>query len=348
MTRRSIGPLSALFLAAATLALLQTAAKPVHRFTKVSDTIYGAIATGALTTGSNSAIIINEKEVLVVDSHITPASARALESEIKTLTDKPIRYVVNTHFHFDHAHGNQVFADDVLIIGHEYTRMKLTGDPLNEPSFKSFTTPIPAQIDAMRKDLAAQTDAAKKKDLLERLEIQEAYALALKEIKPTAPNVTVRDKMTLFRAGREIQILFMGRGHTGGDVVVYLPKEKVVCSGDLFIGGLGFMGDGYVDEWIASLEELKKLDFDTVIPGHGEVIVGDAAATERIGFVQAYMRDLWAKANELKRQGVSAEDAAKRIDLTAHKANFPQITAPGVDPRTMTRIYQVVDERAKR
>ncbi len=340
--------LSTLFLAAATTAPAQAPAKPVHRFTRVTDTIYSAVATGAMTTGSNSGIIITDKEVLIVDSHITPASARALVSEIKTLTDKPIRFVVNTHFHFDHAHGNQVFPDDVLIIGHEFTREKLSGDPLNEPSFKSFTAPIPAQLEMMRKQLAAEVDSAKKKDFQDRLEIQQAYAEALKEIKPIPPNLTLRNRMTLFRGGREIQLLFIGRGHTGGDVVVYLPKEKVICTGDLFTGGPGYLADGYLDEWIASLDELKKLDFEAVIPGHGEVIMGSAIAKERIGFAQAYMRDLWTQAGELKRQGVSAEDAAKRIDLTAHKANFPQIAAVGADGRAVARIYEVIDERAKR
>lgn len=348
MKRRVLFPLAALFLAGATLALIQTPAKAVHRFTKVTDTIYGAVATGSLVTGSNSGVIINDKEVLVVDSHITPSSARALVSEIQTLTDKPVRYVVNTHFHFDHAHGNQIFQDDVLVIGHEFTREKLAGDPLNEPSFKSFTGSVPAQVEALRAQAAAEVDPIKKKDLEERLDVQAAYSLALKEIRPRAPNVTIRDKMTLFRGGREIQILFFGRGHTGGDVVVFLPKEKVLFSGDLFIGGPGFMGDGYLDEWIATLDELKKLDFETVVPGHGEVIVGGAVAKERIVFVQAYLRDLWTQANDLKRQGVSAADAAKRIDLTAHRAHFPQITTIGVDARAVARVYQVVDQRDKR
>ena len=155
--------------------------------------------------------------------------------------------------------------------------------------------------------------------------------------------------MTLYRGGREIQILYFGRGHTGGDVVVYLPKEKVLFSGDLFVPNLGFMGDGFLDEWIVTLEELKKLDFDTVVPGHGEVVAtGAAALKERIGFVQDYMRDLWKQANDLKRQGVSAADAAKRIDLTAHKTHFAQLTAVGVDARAVARIYQVVDGRERK
>lgn len=348
MRQRALPSLFTLLLAAATTAPAQTAARPVHRFTRVTDTIYGAVATGAMTTGSNSGIIINDKEVLIVDSHITPASARALLSEIMTLTDKPIRYVVNTHFHYDHAHGNQVFPEDVLIIGHEFTREKLAGDPLNEPSFKSAVTALPRQIEALLEQVAAEIDPAKKTGLQGRLEAQEAYAEALKEVRPTPPNLTLRNRMTLFRGGREIQLLFIGRGHTGGDVVVYLPKEKVIFTGDLFTGGPGFMGDGYLDEWMTSLDDLKKLDFEAVIPGHGEVILGSAIAKERIGFVQAYMRDLWTQASELKRQGVSAEDAAKRVDLTAHKANFPQITAVGADGRAVARIYQVIEERAKR
>lgn len=345
-TRALIVLMGAALFGAATLALFQTSAKPAHRFTKVTDTVYGALATGALATGSNSAVIINDQEVLVVDSHITPAAGRALVSEIRALTDKPIRYVVNTHFHFDHAHGNQVFDDDVLVIGHEFTRGKLAGDPLNEPSFKSFTSGVPAQVELLRTQVAGEADPAKKQALQDRLDVQAAYAEALKEIRPTPPNVTVRDRMSLYRGGREIQILFFGRGHTGGDVVVYLPKEKVLCTGDLFVPTPGFMGDGYLDEWAATLGELTTLDFETVIPGHGEVQVGGAVIKERIGWMQAYMRDLWSQANELKRQGVSAADAAKRIDLGAHKAHFPAITAPGVDARAVARIYQVVDERA--
>jgi hypothetical protein len=93
---------------------------------------------------------------------------------------------------------------------------------------------------------------------------------------------------------------------------------------------------------------LKKLDIEAVIPGHGEVITGAAAAREKITLMQAYLRDLWKKAGELKAQGVSADAAAKRIDMTNHRAGMPQITAAGVDARAVARIYQVLEERARR
>jgi glyoxylase-like metal-dependent hydrolase (beta-lactamase superfamily II) len=322
----------------------QPAAKLAHRFHKVTDSIYSAIGTGTMNVGSNSGIIINEREVLVVDSHITPASARVLLQELKTLTEKPVRYVVNTHYHFDHAHGNQIFSDDVMVIGHEFTREKLLGDVMNERTYKSFTTGLPAQIDDLKKQIAAQSDPSERANLQDRLDVTQAYLEALAEVKPTPPNVTLKTKLTLFRGGREIQLLFFGRGHTGGDVVVFLPGERIVCTGDLLTAGLAYMGDGYVDEWITTLDALKALAFDTVIPGHGEVYTGKA----RIDYFQSYLRDIWNQVMALKKQGVPADEAAKRVDMTAHQEFFSQIQAPGVDPRAVQRMYEVMDEKGIR
>ena len=94
-------------------------------FHEIQPGIYHAVGTGNLSVGCNGSVFVNENDVLLVDSHITPAAAWALLKELKNITDKPVRYVVNTHFHFDHAHGNQVFPEDVEIIGHEFTREKL-------------------------------------------------------------------------------------------------------------------------------------------------------------------------------------------------------------------------------
>ena len=101
------------------------------RFNKVKDGIYHAVGTGAVAVVGNSSFIVNDNDVIVVDDHVSPAAAWVLLDEIKSVTDKPVRTVINTHFHFDHAHGNQVFGKDVEIIGHEFTRdMLLKGNPL--------------------------------------------------------------------------------------------------------------------------------------------------------------------------------------------------------------------------
>src|SRR3954447_7689856 len=133
-----------------------TAAAPptFHRFTAVADGIYIASATGGMNVGSNSAVIVNDRDVVVVGSHITPSAARALLADLRTLTDKPVRYVVNTHFHFDHAHGNQVFPDDVLILGHEVTRQLLLADPLHGRTFTSKIAALAGEITDLKKQLA--------------------------------------------------------------------------------------------------------------------------------------------------------------------------------------------------
>jgi len=322
----------------------QAPARPLaHRFERIADGVYAALPNGTVNVVSNSAIIINDEDVVVVDAHATPAAARALVEDIKALTPKPVRYVIDTHYHWDHAHGNQGFIPGAQIIGHEYVRQMLLTNTLVAASYRSFIDPLPGQIDNLRRQVAAEADVAKKQQLQTRLDVQLAYAEALKEIKPTPPTVTYETRMTMYRGTREIQLLFLGRGHTGGDTVVYLPKERIIATGDLIVGALPFMfmGDGFVNEWAETMDRVLKLDFDTIIPGHGDPFTDK----DRLRRYQSYLRDLWKQAGELKQQGLTAEDAATKIDLTSHKADFPTIQGPGVDVRAMTRIYDVLDGR---
>ena len=286
----------------------------VHTFKQIAPGVYSATAPASLNGGSNSAVIVNRDDVVVVDAHMTPAAGRALLQDIRTLTDRPVRFLVDTHFHYDHTDGNQAFAPAADIVGHDYTRARL--------SAPDYTT---------RGMLGSVLGSGS------------PLARSLADLKPTPPNVTLVDRMTLWRGDREIRLLFLGRGHTGGDVVVYLPKERVVCTGDLLVNGIANLIDGFVDEWPDTLEKLKTIDFTDVIPGHGEPFAGK----ERIDWFQAYLRDLWRQSTALHDRGVSAADAAKQVDLTAHKAHFPTIAGPGVNPAYMARIYDVIERRAQ-
>ncbi len=313
-----------------------------YRFNKVADGVYHAVGTGALTVVGNSSFIVNDDDVIVVDDHVSPAAAWVLLDEIKTLTNKPVRTVINTHFHYDHAHGNQVFDKDVAIIGHEFTReMLMGGKSLQMPLYKGYVTGLPGQIENLKQRIAMESDAARKTTLQTQLQTAENNLASQKELKPTPPNVTLRTNMTLYRGDREIQIRFLGRAHTAGDVVVYLPKEKVVITGDLLTSALSNMSDAFVDEWVTTLDELKKLDFATVLPGHGEAFTDKT----KIDYFQAYLRDVWSEVSRMKQQGVSAEEAAKRADLTKHKDHFPTINGPGVPLIAVNRIYELLDSR---
>jgi cyclase len=312
------------------------------RFNKVADGVYHAVGTGALTVVGNSSVIVNDDDVIVVDDHVSPAAAWVLVDEIKTLTNKPVRTVINTHFHYDHAHGNQIFDKDVTIIGHEFTReMLLGGKSLQMPLYKNYVTGLPGQIDTLKQRIAMESDQGRKATLENQLRSAESNAASQAELKPTPPNLTLRTNMTLYRGNREIQIRYLGRAHTGGDVVVFLPKEKIIMTGDMLTSALSNMSDAFVNEWVTTLDELKKLDFTTVLPGHGEAFTDRA----KIDYFQAYLRDVWTEVSRLKQQGVSADEAAKRADLTKHKDHFPTITAPGVPLIAVTRIYELLDAK---
>ena len=310
------------------------------KFNKVREGVYHAVGTGTVDNVGNSSFIVNDDDVIVVDDHVSPAAAWVLLEEIKAVTTKPVTTVINTHFHFDHAHGNQIFDSKVNIIGHEFTRQALLGNPLGMPLYKNYLAGIPTRIDDLKKRLASESDATTQAQLERQIKVAENNLASQRELKPTPPNVTLKDRMTLYRGSREIQIRYLGRGHTAGDVVVYLPNEKVVLTGDFLTAGLSNLSDSFPDEWVASLDELKKLDFDTVLPGHGDAYTDKA----KIGYFQDYLRDVWTEVGKMKRQGVSAEDAAKRVDMTKHKDHLP-ITGPGVPLIGVQRIYALLDQR---
>ena len=319
-----------------------------HRFVEVADGVWQVTGTGSVFTMSNAMILVGEFDTLVVDSHVTPAASRALLESIPAVTDKPVRYLVNSHYHFDHAHGNQSFPEGVEIIGHEFTRAKLNGDignVLEENTFRSFSDPVPATVANLAQRAREETDPRRRTELEETHRVQQEYMNAIEEVVPTPPNITLQEEMTLFQVvangSREIQLLHFGRAHTGGDVVIYLPQEKVVFTGDMMLPGLAYMGDGHVDEWPDSLEGLKALDFEAWLPGHGPVMRNK----QPIENFQAYLRDLWDRTSLQYRMGVAWEEAAEQIDMTDHSDNYAQINSPGVDPRAIRRIYQLLDER---
>jgi len=317
----------------------------VYQFEKIADGVYYATSNGPMAAGGNHPIIINDRDVVLVDDGTTPAAARALLQDMKLITDKPVRWVVNTHFHYDHTDGNSVFGPDVEIIGHEYVRHAIADlDVIHREPLKSALTNMPVQIESLKKQLGDAKDPAQRATLEKQLAATQADLEELKTLKPTPPTMSYSSKMTLFRGQREIQLLFLGRGHTQGDTVVFLPKEKIVCTGDLMESRLAYMGDAMFDEWVTTLDALKELQFDTVLPGHGVPFHEKSLITA----YQSYLKDFTIKVAELRKQGLSAEETAQKVDLTSHKADFPQIQGPGAELRGVRRMYEWMDERAKR
>jgi glyoxylase-like metal-dependent hydrolase (beta-lactamase superfamily II) len=176
------------------------------------------------------------------------------------------------------------------------------------------------------------TDEARTR-MAQQLASDRAYLRELKQIQLTLPTITFERSLILHKPDRDIHIYFFGKGHTRGDVVVYLPKEKVVVTGDLLTNGIPFMRDAYPTQWVGTLEAVAGLDWQQAIPGHGGV-QPDKSQIEKL---IAYMKDMVAAVKDAVGKGLTLEDARIKIDLSRHSASFPNF--PGGNRSAIDRCW---------
>src|SRR5712671_3828380 len=129
---------------------------------------------------------------------------------------------------------------------------------------------VPNEIAKLKADIQAASPVQRSR-LEADLRLAESYLAEVRALRPALPTIAFEQTMKLYRRDREIHLLHLGRAHTEGDVFVYLPKEKVVITGDAMIGWTPFMGDGYPEDWAGTLDRLAQLDFTHIIMGHGDV-----------------------------------------------------------------------------
>ena len=277
---------------------------------KIADGVYAAVAKPRTPINCNAAVIVYDEGVLVVDTHSRPSSAKARIQQIKTVTDKPVRYALNTHFHWDHAQGNHAypvaFPQQVAIVASEATRENLI--QMGMKRVKDQIDAGPGQVAELEKRIAATADAAARAKLQDELAQQQEYLAEIRSLELKLPDLTFDKSLILHRSDRDILLLFLGRGHTSGDVVAYLPKQKVVATGDLLHGWMPFMGDSYPPEWVATLDALDKLDFDQIIGGHGGV-----KPRSHLRFFRNYIADLIEAVRAAKGKGETLDQAKASV-----------------------------------
>jgi cyclase len=292
----------------------QTAHKELFELQQVADGIYAAIAAPRYKLNSNAAVIVTNDGVVVVDSHSKPSAAQALYQEIQGVTKQPIRKVINTHFHWDHWQGNQAYAaasPTLEILTSERTKENLTKPDAGRGGLSFIDKQretLPQEIEKLKNDIRQASSPEQKARLEANLQQAEAYRDELTTLKPTLPTRTVASSVTLQEPGREIQVLLLGRGHTDGDVFIYLPKEKVVATGDALIDWMPFMNDGYPEDWIQTLTALEQYDFTQIIPGHGAVL-----PKAHLAFFRGYLMDLIAAVKKAASDGASLDEMKKGL-----------------------------------
>jgi glyoxylase-like metal-dependent hydrolase (beta-lactamase superfamily II) len=270
----------AIVLAAASAAQLPAQSPRNFAVLRVADGVYTFVQRDALQSpiDGNTTVIINETDVVVVDTKATPATAREVIAEIRRLTSKPVTLVVNTHWHGDHHYGNDAFRQawpTVEILAHENTRVDLLKEDTDSGRVASIAR-IPTSVADRRRFVSTglMPDGSPLSGEMRAFYETQAKGLEynreqLQELIITPPTTTITDARILRRGRRTIEIRFMGRANTRGDLVVFLPRERVVVTGDILVSPVPFAFGSYLSEWIQTLSAIRALDAVTVIPGHG-------------------------------------------------------------------------------
>lgn len=292
----------------ATVMARSTAPKAEDDFklVKVADGIYAAIAKpGGLASG-NAGFIVGDGGVLVVDTFFTPVAVEELIGEIGKLTQLPIKYAVNTHYHLDHTGGNQVLAArNVPIIAHDNV---VTWQTTKNRRF----LPPPEELQKRRDDAAKQLNETPEDQTDKRTQLQRQIQRfdVMLQIKLTNPSVTFSAGTTHLYLGTREVVLFSLPGHTGGDVLVFVPDSNVMFTGDMgWAKTLPNLVDATVNDWIPSLDKMLSNHANTkFIPGHGDV----ATAAEIQDF-RDYLDDLRSRVKKAIADGLTIEQAKEQL-----------------------------------
>jgi glyoxylase-like metal-dependent hydrolase (beta-lactamase superfamily II) len=242
-------------------------------FSKLADNAYAYTAEGDPNTG----IVIGDDAVMVIDTQATPVMAQDVIRRIREVTDKPIKYVVLTHYHAVRVLGASAYGAD-HVIASEATR----------------------EMIAER----GQQDYLSEVQRFPRLFRSVETVPGL-----TWPTITFNDRMTLYLGQTEVQIIHAGRGHTKGDTIVWLPKERVLFSGDLVeYGATPYCGDAHLQDWPQTLQKLRDLKPLALVPGRGDALTTERAVEDGLAGTQAFVTELYeevkkrAQANESLKQ----------------------------------------------
>jgi cyclase len=285
---------------------------------KVANGIYFAHALPQALLNCNAAIFIRSKDVVVVDAHSKPSAAASLIHQIKgEITEKPVRYVVNTHFHWDHTQGDHAYrltGEKVDFIASSATK-KLMSD-LAVARMKASVEAVPQQIDALRDRAARSTSAGEKAFCADQIAQMKAYETELKDYTLELPTITLDTSYLLRDPEFDLHIDFHGHSHTAGDVFVFCPQQRAIATGDAIHGFLPNIADGFPRVWPGTIDTVGRADFQYLMGGHGPL------QTDRTAMISQrnYIEELTGKVAEGKKAGLSLAEMQQRFTVASLKS----------------------------
>jgi cyclase len=285
---------------------------------QVANGTYFARARPQAMLNCNAAIFVRSKDVVVVDTHSKPSAAASLLGQMKReVTPKPVRYVINTHFHWDHTQGSAAYrraGEKVDFIASAATRDLMA--KLSVDRMKASVGEVPKQIDGLRKRAAHSTSAAEKAFCADQVRQLEAYQAELKDYTPELPTITFDKSYVLQDPSYDLHIDFRGHAHTAGDVVVFCPQERAIATGDVIHGFLPFIADGFPRIWPGTIDAIGQADFRNIMPGHAALQTDRTVMTN----LRNYIEELTGKVEQGKKAGWTVAEMQQRITVASLKS----------------------------
>ena len=288
---------------------------------RVSDGIHAFIEPfGHAIVSSNTVAIVGEDAVAIVDTGHHPRLARAIAAEIRALTSKPVRYVVNTHWHNDHVSGNSEFAaafPGAIFVAHTFTSAVMDKDirafqgPNCAPFLRNQSQPLRDTLASGKGSDGTPLTDARRKRLEQFIAEADAGTAECAEFRYRGVDLTFDDKLVLKLGKRDVELIHWGRGNTAGDIVAWVPDAKVLAAGDLVVHPFPFATQSYISEWAAVLKKLEATPFEAMVPGHGPVM----RDRKYLGEIRQVMESIMTQARAAYRPGMTAEELRKAIDL---------------------------------
>lgn len=285
---------------------------------KVADGVFAALAKPQILINSNAAIFVNSDHVVVLDAHSKPSAAASLINQItREITTKPVRYLINSHFHWDHTQGDSAYKaknPNVTIVASETTKQLMT--QLGRDRAKESVDGVPKMIDDVQAQISKAKTPADRAYWQEQIRQLNGYRTEMKNYTPDLPTFSFAKSHILKDSAGDLHLEFHGRAHTAGDIVVFSPQKRVVASGDMISGFLPNMADGYPSEWPGTITSVEKLGFGQTITGHGPVQHNRV----RIGQLRNYIEELTERVEREKKAGKPLADVRKLITVSSLKS----------------------------
>lgn len=299
----------------------------------------------------NTGVVVYDGGVLVVDATYLPSRARADIALIRRLSDRPVRYLVNTHWHMDHTHGNEAYRDafpDLTIVSERRTR---EFSELNTHYWSRYSTaPDSPRRQALREleaELARGTDSAGRAHTPEERRRLEAAArqrqgelAELAKVRVVVADQVFDGATTLWLGSRRVELVDHGRANSPHDVTVYLPQERVLFTGDILVQSpVPYTGMSWPVPWIDVLRDLERLPVTALVPGHGPVMRDHGytrSMRELLQAVTSRVRDLvrLGRPVEWIQDSLRVDDIRRRVPAWAgaeHDADWDYIVRTVVE-----------------